>query len=501
MGAHGAGKTMGQAFALVRQGRLSDADRLLAEICEQDAENGKAWFMRGAIRLESGDMHGAIEYLSTAVGLDPGNTEAHFALCRLHLSRGNPARAIFHANRVVELDANHGQAWLALGSLHADAGRFRQAEQASRVAMDLLPGVAEPKINLVNALISQGRRDEATALCDVIRAEDPARPGIWHSLGLAFKALGRMQDAEQCLTTAARSDPGNAAALCALGEIKAARNDVAQALSLYRRSRELDPLDPRVHFQLGKVLLPGSSARHAELVERLQGDHQYRDISEARNIARELATGLHCDGPAVERVLSRFFDEYDPSRLYPVEWWTDAMMQFGDRRQASDTALRSVYSAVFSWSLPCRQATDEIAAFCGRRLASYGSGAGYWEWLLASHYGIDVVCHDMVLRHRFMPMQKVPHSDATVDPEDTIFLAWLPGDAAIDPAVESLLDQAEPGQKLVLVGEPADDYGHPRTCGTHRFFHYLRARFETRAVIALANYAFFQDRVDLLVRR
>ena len=501
MSAHGAGGLMGQAFTLLRQGRLADAERLLAQICERDEQNGKAWFMRGAIRFESGDTNRAIEYLSIAVDLDPGNTDAHFTLCKLHLSRGNLADAIFHIEKVVEQDPNRGEAWLALGSLHADAGRFRQAERASRVAMELLPGVAEPGINLANALISQGKQDEALALCNRIKADDPVRPGIWHSLGLAFKALERMQDAEQCLTAATTLDPTNAAAFCALGDVKAARDDVSEALSLYRKSRELNPADPRVHFQLGKVLLPNSSARHGTLVERLQRDHLYNDIGEARDIARELATGFRYGDAGVERALVRFFDEFDPARLYPAEWWADALTQFGDRRRASDTALRSIYSAVFSWSLPCRQAMDEIAAFCGKRLASYGSGAGYWEWLLSTHHGIDVVCYDMVLRHRFMPTERVLHSDATIDPEDTIFLAWLPGEAAIDPAIESLLDQVRPGQKLVLVGEPAHDNGHPRTCGTHRFFRYLKDRFETRATVPLANYACFRDRVDLLARR
>jgi tetratricopeptide (TPR) repeat protein len=488
---------MGRAFTLTRQGRLADAEPLLVEICEQDSSIAKAWFMRGAIRFEFGDTDGAIEYLSTAVGLDLESAEAHFALCKLYLSRDNLAEAISQCKRVVELDAKHAEAWLALGCLYADSGQFQQAERASRVAIDLLPGVAEPRINLVNALISQGKHVEAIALCNGIKADESPRPGIWHSLGLAFKALGEIQEAEQCLSAVTRSDPENSAAFCALGEIKAAQDEVAQAQSLYMKARELNPVDPRVHFQLGKVLLPNSSARHAELVELLQRDHQYRDISEARNIARELATGLVFDDAAVECVLARFFDEHDPSGLYPFEWWIDALMQFGDRRRASDTALRSVYSTVFSWSLPCRQALDEIATFCGKRLASYGSGSGYWEWLLSRHYGIDFVCHDMALRHRFLPTKKVLHSDATVDPEDTVFLAWLPGEAAI----ESLLDQMEPGQGLVLIGEPADDAGHPRTCGNHRFFHYLRDEFETRATVPLANYAYFQDRVDLLVRR
>lgn len=492
---------LNQAFTLIRQGRLADAERPLARLCERHKDHAKAWFMRGAIRFEHGDMDLARDYLGTAIRLEPGNTQAHFTLCKIALSLGDLAAAIAHAERVVELDAAHGEAWLALSSFYTDAGLLARAEQAGRTAMTLLPDVVEAKVNVVNTLIAQGKRDQAIALCNDIRAQGPAQPGIWHSLGLAYQALGLIQDAAPCLEQVTRLDPNNAAALCTLGEIKAAQDDVSQAQQLYERSRQLAPAHPRAHFQLGKVLLPNSSARHRQRVRQLARDHRYRDADEALDMARELATDFRYGNAVAERALVRFFDAYDPACLYPADWWTDALRRFGDRRQAPDTALRSVYAAVFSWSLPCRQALDEIAAFAGKRLASYGSGAGYWEHLLATHYGIDVACHDMTLRHRFVPMRKLPHSEATLDPEDAIFLAWLPGEVAIDAAIESLLDQARPGQRLVLVGEPADENGHPRTCGTRRFFAYLQDHFETQATIPLPNYAYFKDRVELLVRK
>jgi len=501
MRATGNEKLMNQALSLANRGRLIDAEKLFARVCEQDPQNGKAWFMRGAIQLTCGHTGRALEYLRTAIKLEPGNTDAHFTLCKLHVSLGNPAEAMAHAKKVVDLDAEHGEAWLALSSFYADAGLFQQAEQASRTATTLLPGVAEAKINLVNVLISQNRKEEALALCKSIIEDGPAHPGIWHSLGLAFRALGLTQDAERCLAKVTKLDPNNAEALCTLGEIKAAQSEVSQALALYKKARELDPDYPRVHFELGKVLLPNMSAKHRQLIQRLEQDHQYDDISEAKSISKELATDFRYGNTDVERALIRFFDEYDPSCLYSAEWWANALMQFGDRRQVHDTALRSIYSTVFSWSLPCGQALDEVAAFSGERIASYGSGTGYWEYLLATHYGIDVVCHDMTLRHRFTPMRQLLHSDATVDPEVTIFLAWLPGELVIDAGIESLLNQTRTGQRLVLVGEPVDEYGNPRTCGTRRFFQYLQDNFEAHAMVPLANYAHFKDRVDLLVRK
>src|SRR5690606_31573446 len=107
-------------------------------------------------------------------------------------------------------------------------------------------------------------------------------------------------DAERCLTKVTDLDPSNAEAVCALGEIKAAQKEVSQALVLYEKARHLDPGNPRVHFELGKVLLPSMSARHRQLAQRLEQDYQYRDIDEARNIAAELATDFRYGNADVE---------------------------------------------------------------------------------------------------------------------------------------------------------------------------------------------------------
>ncbi|MFT5112303.1 MAG: tetratricopeptide (TPR) repeat protein [Parasphingorhabdus sp.] len=501
MSLNGTKKLLQQILILLKQGKLIEAEKLLIRACKQEPKNSQIWFLRGTIHFEQGNTNDALKHLQTAIAIDPENVEAHFVLCKLYLSQGNLVRAIDHVENVVELDSQHGTGWLALGSLYSDAGLFQKAEQASRTALALLPNIVEAKINLANALISQAKIDEAMALCKNIKQTNPKHSGLWHSLGIAFKALGLIQDAEYCFNIVITRETHNADAFCTLGEIKVAQDELSQALLLYNKSRNLAPDNPRVHFELGKILLPNSSEKHRQLVQQLEQDHLYRDISEAKNIARTLAIDFQYGDVKVEQAVVRFFDEYDPSCLHLAEWWTNALQQFGDPRRAHDTAMRSIYSTVFSWSIPCKEALDEIVAFTDKRLASYGSGAGYWEHLLAMHYDVEVVCHDKVLRHRFIEMTEMPHSEAKVNPLDSIFLAWLPGEMDANKSIELLLNQTVVGQKLVLVGEPADEHGYPRTCGTQGFFCYVKENFEVRATIPLANYAYFKDRVELLVRK
>ena len=107
----------------------------------------------------------------------------------------------------------------------------------------------------------------------------------------------------------------------------------------------------------------------------------------------------------------------------------------------------------------------------------------------------------MKLRHRFIDMKEQLHSDATIDPSDTVFLSWIPRESDSDLGIEPLLDQLQAGQKLVLIGEPSDAMGQPRNCGTRHFFQFLRNNFEHQATIPLANYAYLNDCVELLTRK
>ncbi len=491
-----------KAFALVEQGKLVEAEQLFVQVCELDANNGQAWMMQGAIQLELGSTDMASDFLDRAIKLDPNDIEAHFTTCKLFLSQSRLADAIDSGRKAVSLDPDYGEAWLLLSGIYGELGQLQDAEQCGRRANALLPGAVEAKTNLVNMLRSQDKLDEAIPLCEEIRNESPMQPDIWYSLGLAFQDAHRLQDSEQCFAKVIELDPLNAKAYCGLGDISVAQGDDMQAMHHYKKSKALDPALPSVHFALGKVLLPNCSEEHRQLLQRLQQDCLYASASEASDIAKELANGIQYDDPAALTSLVQFFSEFDPSKLYPTEWWLSVLKKYTPQELAHDTVMRSVFSSVFSWSLPCKEALDKIATFAeGSRISSYGAGAGYWEYLLTTHYGIDVISHDAKPRHRFVGIKEQLHSNTVIDPSDTIFLAWVPGILESDASMEPLLNQMQTGQKLVLVGEPADETGRPRTCGTRSFFQFLRDNFEHQSTVPLANYSYLEDCVELLTKK
>jgi hypothetical protein len=148
--------------------------------------------------------------------------------------------------------------------------------------------------------------------------------------------------------------------------------------------------------------------------------------------------------------------------------------------------------------MPDRQTLTSIAEFArGTRLYSYGAGSALWERLLSDHFGIEVVATDFKPRHSYLPIIVEDYSKSTINEGDTIFLSWV---VRGDSGVLNILNQIKPGQKLVLVGEPRDEYGIPRICATPEMFDLLDKEFTLSASIPLVSYSMLNDTVSLYIK-
>ena len=94
-------------------------------------------------------------------------------------------------------------------------------------------------------------------------------------------------------------------------------------------------------------------------------------------------------------------------------------------------------------------------------------------------------------------MTQQDYATAEVEPTDTIFFAWIPGR---DLGVMNILNQMKHGQKLVLVGEPPDQEGIPRICGTPQMWSLLEKEYSLVKTIPLVSYSLLNDTVSLFVK-
>jgi len=128
-----------------------------------------------------------------------------------------------------------------LGELAARIGRWRDAENLLRRAVELSPGFTAARANLALVLGRMGRPAEAIELLDDVLAAEPDDPGHWN---LKAATLGRLGDFDQALglyEDVLRRSPRQPRVLLSYGHLLKTVGRQAEGIAAYRKSIEMRP--------------------------------------------------------------------------------------------------------------------------------------------------------------------------------------------------------------------------------------------------------------------
>ena len=150
---------------------------------------------------------------------------------------------------------------------HHRAGQLGQAEQIYRQILEAHPRHAGAMHLLGLIALEIGRPALAVEwIARAIRLD--GFQGAFHAgLGEAYRALGKLADAQACYEQVLRILPDAADAHNTLGAIRQARGQLADAKACYERALELNPADPAAQCNLASVLQ--SEGNHAAAVQFL----------------------------------------------------------------------------------------------------------------------------------------------------------------------------------------------------------------------------------------
>jgi len=205
------------------------------------------------------------------------------------MNSGRYADAETMARALVAEHADSGMAWKALGvCLRVQR---KEAHEALRRAVELLPADAEAHANYGGDLLDSGRYEEAAAAYRRSIAIEPALAGTHNSLGLALRALGAFAESEASYRRACELQPDFAAAHNNLGNLLRACGNLDAAIAAYRRAIELQPQYPEAYNNLGNALLGIGAREEAAQCYRL-ALAQRPELAEAHsnlgNVLRQL---------------------------------------------------------------------------------------------------------------------------------------------------------------------------------------------------------------------
>jgi len=123
-----------------------------------------------------------------------------------------------------------------LAELAARIGRWRDAENLLRRAVEIAPGFTAARANLALVLGRMGRPAEAMELMDDILAAEPDEPGHWNLKAATHARLGDFEQAIQLYEDVLARSPRQARVLLSYGHMLKTVGRQAEGISAYRRA-------------------------------------------------------------------------------------------------------------------------------------------------------------------------------------------------------------------------------------------------------------------------
>jgi tetratricopeptide (TPR) repeat protein len=299
-----------QGTALLRAGRLDEAERALRQHLKTNPRHFEALANLGALLARKEDFAGALEQYSKALRIAPNVAPlrlnkglAHFktrqwaeavqefdaflkaqpgqrqashlrALALMELERYAEAATAFAALRPADVTVELGLATALL--------RSGKAAEAQAILTPLLErgDSAEVLLTVGQALMVEDRLDEAQAALEKARRLAPNLPTLGLHLGAIHWRNKRFAEALAEWRDELRRHPDSAEAQFTLGAgLAQSGGDRMEAEQLLRASLRQKARQPKAHYQLGKLLWQArqASAAATSLEQAVALDPSYRE--------------------------------------------------------------------------------------------------------------------------------------------------------------------------------------------------------------------------------
>ncbi|MGD9722799.1 MAG: tetratricopeptide repeat protein [Pirellulales bacterium] len=211
--------------------RVALLPALACALCSGCAVVSDSQNQSGVRMFEQAYYQGALERFQQAVQTDPANPDGYYNLART-----------YHQ----------------LGKLHNQPADLQQAESYYHQCLDHNPNHQDCYRGLAVLLVEQGRSADAFKLVEGWVARNPSLAAPKVELARLYEETGNRDAAKQQLIDAVAVDPVNSTALAALGKLREASGETAQAVANYQRSLAVNPNQPQLSQRVAALTTPAA---------------------------------------------------------------------------------------------------------------------------------------------------------------------------------------------------------------------------------------------------
>ena len=177
-----------------------------------------------------------------------------FAIAIQHHQSGRLQEAEQIYRQIVAVEPNHAGAIHLLGVVAFQAGKFDEAVARYRQVLELQPKYAEARLQPGQCTEGPGKTGGSDSLLPPGPGVKPDFPCADNNLGVAFKELGKLDEAVACYRRVLERRPNYAEAHNNLGVALKEQGRVEEAVACYRRALALESNYAEAQNNLGNAL-------------------------------------------------------------------------------------------------------------------------------------------------------------------------------------------------------------------------------------------------------
>jgi tetratricopeptide (TPR) repeat protein len=303
--------------ALMRAGKLKDAEHELESAVKLDPTNRIASYELGLIEARTGEKEKAagrmdiIRRVQGSAAEMPERSQLDYNEGLQALERGDTERAILKLNEALEGTRKEALVRTALGIAYERKGDLLAARAELEKVIQADRRSIDGHLNLGVVFMREGNAPKAEQEFQTVLALDPGFAEAYYNLGLTKAAQKDWAHAAELLRQATRLNPHEARAYLALARVLRDSGDTKASLQYYRVACQLDPLWVEAKLEYGSVLLAQRMIHDAIAIlsDALKRDPTNRELFE-RLVAALDQAGLS-DQAETERRKFTFFTSGD----------------------------------------------------------------------------------------------------------------------------------------------------------------------------------------------
>lgn len=195
--------------AMILKGDIKAVAPYVHAFYERNREDSIAWYWRGILARKENRWGAAIQYFSKAVSLDAKLLDAWISMGEVLLEHGKSAGADESFSRALQIDDDSSAAWLGKAKTMKQMGRWGAAIQCLDKYNSLEPTDMTSWLLKGDTLLDKEKYARAIEAYDKYIELGQADSYVLGKKGMALSAIGRTEEAKECLEESVRLDPNN----------------------------------------------------------------------------------------------------------------------------------------------------------------------------------------------------------------------------------------------------------------------------------------------------